>query len=307
LLWFVLHVRPGEEWLLTVALAVAFWKMGIIRMQNIEIGERSRLTSYRRMALASWRSPRDPSTYAPLTLRMDAAEAFMAGVESEVPLSITHYVAKVLGDCLSRNVLLNNVLLGTTLYQRAGTHLFITTLTRTKRGNDLAGFQIPDIATHSLTDVAALTQQQVEALRRNEVPHILRGQRRLERLPTIIAAPVFRIIEFLQYTLNLSLAAIGIPRDPYGSAIITNIGALGLDQAFIPLSPYARCSLIVGIGKPKPMPFVEGDAVVVAKGVTITFTMDHRYADGADGGKLLRRFRKVFENPTAFAGMFAGE
>ena len=276
-------------------------------MQNVETGERARLTSYRRLALAAWRTPRDPSTYAPLTLRMEPAERFMASCESEVPLSITHFVAKVLGDCLNRNALLNNVLLRNTLYQRTGTHLFITTLTRTKRGNDLAGFQIPNITAQSLTAVAAHTRQQVEALRRHEVPEILRGQRQLERLPTIIAAPVFRVIEFLQYFLNRSLAAIGVPRDPYGSAIITNIGALGLDEAFIPLSPYARCSLIVGIGKPKPMPFVEGDAVVVGKGVTITFTLDHRYADGADGGKLLRRFRKVFENPTAFAGIFAGE
>jgi pyruvate dehydrogenase E2 component (dihydrolipoamide acetyltransferase) len=110
--------------------------------------------------------------------------------------------------------------------------------------------------------------------------------------------------EFLQFTLNISVPALGMPRDRFGSAMITNIGALGIENAFIPLSPYSRCPLLIGVGKPKVAPLVHGDRVVVGESVTITFTFDHRYADGAHGSHLIRRFKKIFLNPSAHRDMF---
>ena len=47
--------------------------------------------------------------------------------------------------------------------------------------------------------------------------------------------------------------------------------------------------------------------MVAADSVMITFTFDHRYADGAHGSHLLRRFQKVFASPTAYRGVFDGK
>jgi chloramphenicol O-acetyltransferase len=41
--------------------------------------------------------------------------------------------------------------------------------------------------------------------------------------------------------------------------------------------------------------------------VTISFTFDHRYADGVHGGMLLRRFQKVFLNPHRYPRSSAAE
>ena len=68
------------------------------------------------------------------------------------------------------------------------------------------------------------------------------------------------------YTLSVSLRKIGIPDDLFGSVIISNFGILGIDNALVPLSPY--CPLIVGVGRTRPMPVVQGGAVVVADCVT---------------------------------------
>jgi pyruvate/2-oxoglutarate dehydrogenase complex dihydrolipoamide acyltransferase (E2) component len=52
---------------------------------------------------------------------------------------------------------------------------------------------------------------------------------------------------------------------------------------------------------------VSGDKVIPANSVIMTFTFDHRYADGAHGSHLMRRFKKVFADPSAYAGVFEEE
>jgi pyruvate dehydrogenase E2 component (dihydrolipoamide acetyltransferase) len=112
--------------------------------------------------------------------------------------------------------------------------------------------------------------------------------------------------DFVQYTLNISLSRFGIPDDRFGSAMISNFGVLGIDNALVPLSPYCRCPLIIGVGRARPMPVVQNGQVVVAECITISFTFDHRYADGVHGGLMMRRFQKIFLKPGRYPAVFEG-
>ena len=49
---------------------------------------------------------------------------------------------------------------------------------------------------------------------------------------------------------------------------------------------------------------VRDDKVVVGNSVMITFSFDHRYADGAHGSHLMRRFKKLFADPHAYKHLF---
>jgi hypothetical protein len=273
-------------------------------MKNIGLGPRQELTTYRKIAIASWRHPRDPSTYSSLDLPAEAALAFLESWPGTPRPTLTHFVAKVAAHCLGQYPELNHVLRGGNLYRRNQTDVFITTLLRTPRGKDLSGFIVRDVSAKSLAEVAALCAEGAERLRRNEDPEVNRIQQLVGRLPTWLLRPLLLVQEFLQYTLNVSLGFSGLPRDQFGSVMITNIGALGIDNAFIPLSPYSRCPVIIGIGRPREMPVVKDGAVAVSTCVTVTFTFDHRHADGAHGAHLLRRFQKVFANPAGFRRIF---
>ena len=200
---------------------------------NIDLGEKQVLTSYRKIATASWRHPRDPNTYAMLDLPVESAMKFLDTYSSETPLTLTHFVTKIKEN--------------------------------------------------------------------------LKVQQIVNPLPSFLLRPLLLIQEFLQFTLNISIPSLGMPKDRFGSAMITNIGALGIENAFIPLSPYARCPLLIGIGKPRKIPVVQDDNVIAANSVIITLTFDHRYADGAHGSHLMRRFKKIFMNPSAYKNVFSTE
>ena len=119
-------------------------------MKNIETDGALPLSAFRKIALGTWRHPRDPQTYAELELNIEPAQKFLKQQQTVRPLSITHYVAKILGDCFARQPELNSVIIRGNLHHRKSVSAFITTLLKQKKGADLSGFSIDNVDQLSL-------------------------------------------------------------------------------------------------------------------------------------------------------------
>ncbi len=275
-------------------------------MKHIPLGARQVLTTYRKIAIASWRHPRDPSTYSWLDLPVEEAEMFLKAFPSETQPSLTHFVAAIVANCLEKHPDLNHLLRARNLYRRAQTDIFITTLLNTPIGKDLSGFVLRDVPAMDLGTVARHSEEAVGRLRRGEDVETQRINAITAKMPVWLLRLTMALEDFAHYTLNVSLRRFGLPDDRFGSAIISNFGVLGIENALIPLSPYCRCPLIVGMGRTRPMPIVRNGAVVAAECITISFTFDHRYADGVHGGLMMRRFQKIFLKPNRYAAIFEG-
>jgi len=273
-------------------------------MRNIPLGAKQKLTTYRKIAIASWRHPRDPSTYSWMDLPVEEAHAFLKAYPSEAKPSLTHFVGKIVANCLEEHPDLNHLLRARNLYRRSQTDVFITTLLNTDRGKDLSGFVLRDVPALSLADVTGHSEEAMGRLKRGEDFETERINAITAKMPVWLLRVTMALEDFAHYTLNVSLRRLGLPDDRFGSAIISNFGVLGIDNALVPLSPYCRCPLIVGMGRPRPMPVVRDGQVAVAECVTVSFTFDHRYADGVHGGLMMRRFQKIFLKPARYAAVF---
>ena len=141
-------------------------------------------------------------------------------------------------------------------------------------------------------------------MRKGEDREMAQVQRKIEFMPSILMRPVMVIQEFVGYRLNRNPTLVGLPKDRFGSFIISNIGALGLERGLIPLSPYSRCPVIIGLGKPREEPVARDGEVKVERVMTMSMTFDHRFADGIQGAMVLRRFQKSFANPSGFPDVF---
>jgi pyruvate dehydrogenase E2 component (dihydrolipoamide acetyltransferase) len=84
--------------------------------------------------------------------------------------------------------------------------------------------------------------------------------------------------------------------------MVTNIGSLGLEQAYAPLVPWSRVPMVVAVGKVSDEPVVEGDRVVPGKVMRLSATFDHRLLDGAHAAALSRCVHEAFEDPEKFFG-----
>ncbi|MEM7603247.1 MAG: 2-oxo acid dehydrogenase subunit E2 [Verrucomicrobiota bacterium] len=272
---------------------------------NIEVGPPDHLTSYRKIAIASWRHPRDPTTYSWMDFPVDKAEAFLASASTSTPATMTHFVALALADCFRKQPEFDRLISFGRIYPRKSTDAFITTLLRDKKGKDLTGFVLRDINKMSLEDVAAQSAVETERLRKGEDREMESVKKKVGFLPVAVLRVVFAIQEFVAYTLNRDPSWLGMPKDRFGSFMISNIGALGLERGLIPLSPYSRCPVIVGLGKPREAPVVRDGEVVVTRVMTVSMTFDHRIADGVQGAFVLRRLEKIFARPEGFPEIFA--
>jgi len=276
-------------------------------MQNIKTGERMSRVSYRKISIASWSHPKDPSIYCQLELETTNALKFINEINNKRnknDVTLTHLVVKILGECFYKYNVLNLVLIRNKLFLRKETNVFVSTLLRTKKGKDLSGVSVKNVPDLTIEQVSEIVSKEVDLLRKSKESELEGFQSIVRWIPSMLLGIVYKIIDFVIYTLNLSPRIFGLPSDPIGSVIVTNLGSLGLENAFVPLSPYTRCPLIVAIGKTKMKPAVDNGQVVAKEITSLNFTLDHRYADGADAGLFLHYFKKIFENPESYSSVF---
>jgi pyruvate/2-oxoglutarate dehydrogenase complex dihydrolipoamide acyltransferase (E2) component len=101
--------------------------------------------------------------------------------------------------------------------------------------------------------------------------------------------------------LNLHLPTLGMPRDPFGTAVITNVGRFGIDTAFAPFVPLGRCPMLVLLTEVKDRPVCIDGRVEARPVLRLCATFDHRIVDGAAAGRLATRIIADIEQPGAVA------
>lgn len=166
-------------------------------------------------------------------------------------------------------------------------------------GENLSGTKVEDADRKSVETIAAELEAHTEAIRARRDRGLQRSHRLLERVPASWRGLSLRAIEILMYDFGLDLTPLGVPFDPFGSAMITNVGVFGLPIAFAALVPFSRCPIVLTVGEVVSKPWAVDGRVEARPMVTIGATFDHRLLDGYQAGRLARRFREILADPGA--------
>ena len=119
----------------------------------------------------------------------------------------------------------------------------------------------------------------------------------IRKVPFFMINCFMNFLSFLLYTLNLNMSWAGMPKDAFGGAVVTSIGSLGLDTAYVPLVPYTRVPIFIAPGEVKSVPVVDDGEIVVGRVMGIHASFDHRFIDGAHAAKMAKAFRRMIEDP----------
>ncbi len=270
-------------------------------MGNLELRKKKRLSPFRRMALGTWRTTYDPSVYGSLTVRMEEAlryiEAFRTATGKRVTL--THMMAKAVAAVFQKMPDANAILRWNRIYLRKRIGVFFQVVMEdpVTKEIDLSGTTIHDPEQKSLEDVVDEFEARVNKVRKGKDKELEHSRGMFRHVPYLLLGPLLRAISFFSYTLNLNLEWMGIPRDPFGSAMVTNIGSLGLEEAYAPLVPYSRVPIVVALGAVEEVALVEDGVLVPGKVMRICATFDHRVLDGAHASTMARTLREWMEHP----------
>ena len=260
------------------------------------------VSSFRRMAAGMWRSPSDPSIYGSMDVDATAALAFLRdhAEQTACKLTVTHLVARAVALALRDQPELNaKIRFWGRLEQRTSIDVFVTVATDGNR--DLSGARIDHADRKSLVELARELRERTQRIRRGEDASYKRSKRAFQQMPWWLARPTAWLSDLLVNELHVDLAKQGMPTDAFGSAIVTSVGMFGIDSAFAPFVPLARCPMLILVPEVRPRPWAVGDVACVRPVLRLCATFDHRIIDGAAAGRFAARLTKLFETPDLLA------
>ncbi len=257
----------------------------------------AKMSTRRKLAIATWSSPREGNIYGKLTLDATKALEYIDEVRERTGLkvTITHLVGAAVGRALSKAPGLNGrIRFGRYIPHKTVDIAFLVAL---DGGKNLAKAKVNDIDKMTPEDVAADLKARADRLRDGRDEDFKKSMGPIKMLPTWLIRPLLYVTGWLTASLGIQFKALGLERYPFGSAIITSVGMFGLDEGWAPPTPFARVPVYILIGALRDIPAAINGDVVIHKALTLCATIDHRYLDGAQGGILAKEVRRLLANP----------
>ncbi len=251
----------------------------------------------RKLAIAAWDGPREPNIFGRMTFDAEPALAYVEELRrsSGEKVTLTTVIGKAVALALRATPSLNGFIrLGSYVPHERVSVAFLVAL---EEGRNLAKAKIDDLDQKSVVRATVELRQLAEKLHQGKDDAFNKSMGPVKLLPSFLLKPLLKFVQFVTTNLGWSVPALGLEAFPFGSCIITNVGVFGLDEGYVPPTPFAGVPVYVLIGAVKEMPMVVDGAIVIRRQLTITATIDHRFMDGAQGATLAKVMREVLADP----------
>lgn len=261
-------------------------------MKNVKL-QYLKLNAWRKIAIGTWKTVGDPSVYGSFDLDVTDLLEKIKNSEKSKP-TITAIVSKAIAETFKRYPKINGMIRFGSIYTRNSVKLFLQTAVD-DAGAELSGLTIDNAENKSLAEISEEIKSKAKMVREDKGGSLKPVRGLFSLIPTLLVRMALNFSSFITYTLNINLSFLGIPKDPFGSIMITSVGMLGLDLAFAPLVPYSRVPILIAIGAVREQPVVKDGKIVIAKLLKLNATFDHRFMDGLYAAKMVKAMRQIIE------------
>ncbi|MBW2719389.1 MAG: 2-oxo acid dehydrogenase subunit E2 [Deltaproteobacteria bacterium] len=255
-------------------------------MPNLLLHKKKQLSAFRKSALGTWNTPYDPTVYGVLSIKMDEALRYIDAFREHTGkrLTVSHMVAKAIGAVLEEVPDANALLRFNQIYLRDTIGVFFQVVVKDPDTGeiDLSGATIQKPNEKTLEQIIDEFERKVSGVRQGSDQALKTSRDLMARLPSWAVSP---------------LTWAGMPKDLFGSVMITNVGSLGLPYALVPLVPYSRVPLLLALGSIEDRAVVEDGELVARKVMDIGATFDHRILDGGHAAKMHQIVSAWMEHP----------
>lgn len=264
-----------------------------------DVSRGSAIRGWRKVSVSTWGQPPDPQIFGDLEVDARPLLAFVARARARgVHLTLTHLVGKAVAHAFAENPDLNGHLrLGRFVPNATADVFFIVS---TGEGVDLSGVKVVRADEKPAVEIAREVAERVERIHTGRDPEFGRTKGTLDHLPRWVLRPLLRLLAWLAGDLEVDLKFLGLPRRPFGSAMVSSVGMFGIGHAYAPLSPLYRVPLLILVGEVQVRPVVDGDAIVARPILPLAASLDHRYLDGYHAARLARSLKAYCADPAAF-------
>jgi pyruvate/2-oxoglutarate dehydrogenase complex dihydrolipoamide acyltransferase (E2) component len=270
-------------------------------MPNLDLETSPKVSAFRKIAIGTWSGAYDPQTYGVFTLRVEQALQYIEEFRRKTGkrLTMTHLFGKAVAQALAAVPEVNSILRFNRPYLRKHVSVFFSVALRdpTTSQVELSGTRVIDVDKMSLADIVDAFESRVKGMRSGKDDSMKAAQATFGRIPFPLLNLALKALGFLSYQLNLDLRRFGVQNDVWGSVLITNIGSLGLEEAFVPLSPFSHLPVNLAVCPVKDSPVVENGEIKIRKTMRVNGTFDHRLFEGAQCVQFVKVVTDWMEQP----------
>jgi hypothetical protein len=251
----------------------------------------------RKVAVASWRAPRDGRIHTRLEIEAGPLVGYAAALSARhgVPVSPVHVVGRAVAAGLRQEPAFNaRVVFGRLVPLPRVDVSFAVDI---GGGHDLAPVTLRGADALTTAGIAEALAGRADRVRAGADPQFRRSNRWVRVAPWFLTRPALAVASL--WSGGLGHDTFGLPGFPFGSAFVSNVGTFGIDEALLAPLPLARCPLYVCLGAIRDRPVAVDGAVVARPTLVLTATADHRIVDGAHAGRLARFLRSALADPAS--------
>ena len=236
----------------------------------------------RKLAVATWRTPREGNIYGKITVDAGPVMDWLEGQREQEPrLTLTHVILAAAGRSLVLASRLNGHLRWGRFRPHATADVALLLGDRRVRLDGLERLTVDQVARQLESRLAAEDRS---------------FEQRAERaLPAWLLRPALRLAGWVAGTLGIGF--FGLEPFPFGACTVRSLQGFGLDEAWAPPIGWAPVPVQLVIGDVVERPaMVEGE-VGARRELTLFATVDHRFLDGLEGSQLARTMREMLGDP----------
>ena len=259
----------------------------------------AKLGGWRKIAGAMWGPPDDPQVYGIIEFDATPLLALIErGRAAGYPVTPTHLVGRAVANALHDVPDFNVRIKCSKVIPRETVDVFF--IAAVEGGKELSGVKVERADEKSVFEVAKELRERAGQMKQGDDKEFAKTKKNIARMPRRMLRPSMKFSAYLTNTRNKDVKALGVKKQPFGSAMITSIGMFGIPQGFAPLARFYGMPLLVLVGEITDKPMAVDGQVVIRPVMSLTATIDHRYADGWHISQLIKPFRAYLQDPAAF-------
>ncbi len=267
-------------------------------------------TKWRRLAVGSWGAPNNPTIYGIVEVNVEKALRSIEHhkKESGEKITINHFVGKVFAQILKKYPEMNCELRMGKFYPRKNIDISFQVAIEHEHDHhpDLSAGLVQNMDQKSIAEIARDLNSFVKVIRKDHDPQFSGLKKLSGMIPGFMQTFAVAILKFILNTLNLWSPIFGVPKNAFGSILVTSVGSLGLDLAIPALFPPANVPMIIAVGAIFKGPVYETNhegivtQIKLERFVKLCGAFDHRYVDGMHASRFTRDIRYHFEHPESW-------
>jgi len=254
-------------------------------------------TEWRRVAAALYRKPIDSKIFGSVEFDVTDLEMYVNQKRKEgIKITLTHIFALAMARGLKEAVPeLNCYVRRGNIIPRKRVDAMISVLVN---DTEMSSVRVENADQLTLSDIAVVLGEGIKATRSGEEDRTMKMKGVIAKIPWPVRSWIFNLIKFITIKWGLSIPAIGLGGNNFGSFVLSNIGTIGLDMGYPALFPISDVAFVVIMGGVSKKPVVINDEIVIRRMITMSTALDHRIVDAMHGGKLFKYTKHLLKDPS---------